>query len=1166
MGGNLSFKAEEKALGLSKRERRERIGWMASLFGRGKLRMWGILATGMAWALPLAGHVSPGSEQPKLESALLPVAEANLARGESARAVEAYREAFLAAPDFEARLALIGPLARAMWVHRELADALGDSAFWEKAAEEDWEPLVYRAAMFQFLGDLAMAGRELAKIESDDVPPGLAEAFREQRRVWAEEVGDRETVLTLIRQRAADADAEEEHFEYIRALVETGRDAELLPFLEERPRDWRREANFWRSLLPRVRETGVLDAVAVHLEESWQENLDDPAALFGLAELRLFQGRIDEAVEIFWEVFEIDEGDATLEGVQFFQRLNAYSPSRFPVKHRIDQATGRYGTDRCRDFALFGFSSDVSIEDTSSARDLALLYLKELLLPEETSAVFLQRVREGLDRESRPAAVRILAFAGLGAPRTMLEEVNAFVKSDTRDNAAAEFSLLAINRYVRSVERFPDLRTPMIELARAMKGKFEEGRTEAARSRMEELRIRVLHRLGEADVAKVPAGDRQARLQEMVRAAEEGNPAEAEAIFRELQASGEGDQLRQVLLFLAELRGSSGEPQAAAALILEYLEPLFAGNGGGEFAMPLQWNPGGTFPPGNPYVEAADLTDLNRAYMTAEKWGSRAELMGLLAAKAREEAGANVENGTSGIAGLVTSIFHWWAGSREAAVEAARSSAARSNDPAWKVLVGYLLALQQDYLAAREVLQALSPDTPGAWEASRRLLFALAVAEMDAGEAKVRAEELEEEIVRAEEQLEIAAALLALGQKREAAGWLNRVALDELGAFEEGEYLRLQGRLLKDGGNDEQAAAHARFVLMREVPHSLPRPGNAFRRAALTILAETGHLDEYRGQLREWLLLAPESFEIRLLLGESVEFEARETADWEKAGESYREAVRLRPGDMDLWLDFADWLARHGLHEDAAMEYFAVLQEEVVAVLIDFSNVLPVFRRAGKLSLLVDFFGNWEVPEARSIDDFYGLQPTAHLLGPLGETLLEEGDQETAIQVWEHGLRLNPIGFTESIRLALAQVYHDNGEDEALVDLLKAYVTAPDPDPELSTVHPFVSSVPRWMDMAYAVEYPAEPPVERLISLIVRSNGDHRLRQTAQIWREEMPGRMSAALFSLYLAARSGDEGWRQELVVLRRELAPDDGSEMPGWPIIERVFEDVATRFAETP
>lgn len=1137
---------------------------MAKKIDRGGFGWWGLFVLAIGVTPSASGHSPAAQPVAVVESRSLADAERMLAMGQTDEAARIYREAFFSASGLEERLALVGPLARVLLVNQELDDWL-DQLQGPFGGGGEWEWPLLRAAVFQFLGDLSAADEELVEMDQSALPEELSRSLVRQRRAWAEEKGDRKTILALY----ADAEDDgllavggaEEHFNYVETLIRSRAKDEMEAHLRGRSAKLAGEAEFWRLFLPDLKEEGLLDLASLYLENAWEAEAAGPVVRFALAELRLFQGRTAEAEAIFWTIFEMEEETGAVDG-DYFRRLNAYLHNRFPVKYRVDQATGRYRSKDARDFLLFGFSSDVEVGGIRTARDLSLLYLREILLPVRPTGQFLDQVGDALNRGNHPWGVRILAFAGLGAPKPMLEEVRGFARASERNTGTAEFALQAMNRYVLSSKKFPQILEPLADLTRAMGEKYAEVGSSGPPGGIQALQGGILRRLGEKDTGQeLSASIRERYFERIGRAAETGKPEEAERLFRLLTAEEPGEDLRSVLLFLANAWQAGEGAGQAAALVAEFLEPVHSRKGGGGMFAPLQWRSGMPFPPPNPYFGETGFEMLQNAYEVVAGKDSEAQLKRILRADLEV-----AEDNRAGRA-LALASLHWWSGEADAAVEALRGGGGGGEDPGVQVLLGYLLGLTGELGRGREILEAIGAESGEASVASQRLLFAFAVAEQDGERAEEKARDLEKITDGPSEKVEVASSLVGIGREAEARRWLEAVVPDDLAGRERGLYQELWLRVLMSAEERVAAVAQARWILLGEQVNSLAVLGDEPRRAALVVLEQAGETENYQNYLETLWVVAPQALGLHILLGEVLDFQASGRADdeherdrlREQASRYFRKGADLRPDDLDFRLSVCHWLGANGFDRDAVVEFRTVMARDVQSVLLDFRTVLEVFGRAAELPWLVAFFEEWEVPEVRSMDDFYGLQPTEHLLRPLGEALLAQGNRADAIRAWKTGLRINPIGFTEELRLMLARLHRETGDDAALLDLLKGYVTEDNADSHLYAIQPFFDVAPRWIHIANSSQELAAAPVNRLVSLAEQQIGASELRRVAEEWRVSMPDRLSASAFGLYLAARGDVEGWEEAAGRARNAFATGEGPLPAAWAAVEALLARVA-------
>jgi tetratricopeptide (TPR) repeat protein len=1125
---------------------------MANLIGR-RITVWPVLTALLFTASVVSAH-SPAidEEEPEIEPRFLPAAEEALRAGEAEVAERIYRQAFSEAPDAELRLALAGPWARTAFVAQKL-DELLDETLAVPAAPEwgAWELPALQATVFYYLQDLHGARAILQEAAGDED----VHRFRSQVIAWSRHLEDYAPAIDAMRQALSEVRTDERHATYLHALLEAGEREALAEHLAEQRTNFLEEVDFWRTQLAEFAEYELLELAEGPLEAAWSEAQDRPEVRFALGELRVFQGRMEEAATIFWEVFEMEEEPGTEDGIAYFQRLNLAFHDRYGVKYRIGLATGRYGSPMCQAFSFLGLKKNVRVTNTWQARIAALLFLRELQWPEQASPEFLERVRAGLDRVERPPVQRIYAFASIGAARATAEEVRRLVESPGTDNIAADFSLIALNRFVLGTDKFPDLRDQILELADGVVEKFDDTRPLAVRRRNLQMHAQVFRRLGaeRRDGEGVVPGSREEYLARIGATLEEGQPEQAESIFRELaEAMPDEPALPGILLYIAGALREADRPGRAAALAVEFLEhhyPIRAGGGGVQ--APLTWRPAAGFPPSNPYFDEERLEALHEVFALVQDdllWQSFTERLA-------ERRGELSPEKRAAACVAETSLF-WWREDRQKALAVAGECAAELNQPDLHLLHAHLLGREERYEEARAVLDALEGAEQTA-DGVVRLRFAFAVAEGDVEAARDFAKKLPAGLSAAE-RLEVGEALVGFGLADEGRLWVEGVRLEELHP-QEGDRLRqVQLESIAAGGSDSRAAAMARMVLLAEPPVSFRDLSTHARQAALGILEAAGQLAAYREELHDLLAAMPHSMTLRFLLGEASEYlwlKAKDEQARDQAVERYREVVELRPEDAGLLLELAEWATSRGLNKVAVENFDRLMEIDAQAALLDTSLLFAPYRREGALPRLVDSLEQWEVPEAWSVDDFYGLQPTDHIFRPLGIALLEDGEEEAAERAWLKGLALNPLNFTEEMRMRLVEFYFERERVADAIAVMRPYVSAPDPDSEFYAMHPFVDTVPRWLAARLGASDMRRSPVERFLRLIQEAEAGEQLLEAARGWREDHPERFGAALFHVFSMARLNHPGWEEERAALREAFPSEPGIWISLWQGAERLF-----------
>jgi len=1107
-------------------------------------------------ALAGIGHVgyahgprSPG-EAEEFELLFLPSAEAALDRGDAIEAERIYRETYSRSQETEERLALLVPWLRAAIPAGNAEPLLSGEAAGDK--EERWAMAVSRASVAAYVQDLHQASEELVQLVGSGDP---GQQFVPQILAWSEEIGEPEQAALLFRGRPREDASPEELIERVRIHLRAGEKGAAENLLRAQGERLISQADFWRSSLAKFSRQEALPEAARVLEPAWTAEMERPEVLFALGELRLFQGRTDEARELWWKLVAMPEPEDQTDGFGYFRRLNDAYHSRFGAKFRIGEATGRYGTEMSREFAFLGLRQDVRVRDAHTARTAALLYLRDLEMPEVTSGEFLQRVASALDEQERPAAQRIFAFAILGAARAVVGEVEAFVARPGMDNVGAEFALYALNRYVLSTDKFRDLRDPMVRLAEAMQGKIDEAGLEEARRRAAQMREQVLRRLGAEQVADGPAQPEEP-LEQLSRmlgeAMEEGDLDRAEAVVRAWEQSEQGRDipLDGALLRIGSLAAEEGDDERMLRLAVEVVQRTYSRSGDRhEIMSPLRWP--AHFPPQNTILGFEHMEALQELlHLVAEepRWTAFKEAL----AGHRPE----VPRRHLAAAALAETSLLWWAGDHGDALEASKDFLEQTDEPpaALVVLHGHLLGHQERFQEAEALLQE-HRGREGVEAAADRLLFAFAVSRGQRDRAAEIARQLPRRELGEREQLEVAQGLATVGLHREAVEWLRDVRGEQLEVDElrQVQRLRLRGAVAT-GGNDD-AAAQAMTILLANLPGTVRDTLTEDREEALRVLDQADRLVAYRDGVEQLANLMPNGLSLLLLLGEVADYQARhgEAEHWAEAIDYYRRAVRLRPGDGDLLFDLAEWAAEQELYEVAVEEMSRLLEIDAQAALLDASSLFHVYRQAGALERLVLFLEEWEAPEARSVDEFYGLQPTEHLFHPLGENLLEVGEDAWAERAWRKGIEMNPLVLSLEMRVKLIDFYYDRDRPEEALEVVKTFGAQANPDPELYLMNPFVSAVPQWM-MNLAPGSSDFAPTRRILSLTERYGQMEALKAAARTWTEEDPANFSAAMFDTYLQVRFGGRDAAPLLADLR-ERFPEEGVFIRMWEGAEDLF-----------
>ena len=1090
-----------------------------------------------------------------VEPRYLDGAEALLAVGRTAESARMYAEAMEAAETWLEKLALAGPFSRAAWV----------DGSWVEATEtlsipEDWPAWQHAAilsAVLQVPGDTETSRKLLKEAAGDAISAMLV---RPMLLKWAEDAGDLAGVARLRREAYQAGPASDDNRRaYAEALLDKGAAEEFRNLLGERADAFRGEADFWRQRLPRLREAGVLDDFARAVETDWDRAEEDWAKLFALAELRLYQEEKDEAIDHFARVAAMPEPPSgAADGRELFRRLNLAFHNRLAAKFRIGGALGSYGSDQHRDFGFLGMRQDPGPSTVGEARDAALQYWKELA-DWRNGEVVVTEVRM-LTREFRPA-LRMHALAVLNAPRALLEEIGEFLDAGVPDPEAADYALTAINRYVLSTERFPELIEAMSRAADRVEEVFPGDLPE----RQRRMRDQIQRRLGtfEADESSLPEeGSREHAARQLMAAVESGDPEAAESWHERLVSEHGAFPGSRLLVARAWLSAEDGAEQAArwvAGFLEEFQQPVEAG--ARPVSAPWRWREAMPFPPPNPFLTFDRMEELQEAVDPA------GPVMDAVIAWQTEGEGALPEDRRAG--GYFTrALLLAWNDRWEEAAEHLAAGARETGDGNLHVAAAYAMGARERYAEARRLLAELPDPVPERLrEEARKLGFALAVYRRDAELAAALAAEWNPETASPRALLELAAGLAGTGLPEEAAAWIDRIAPLALDEGEKAEWRDVRARVALSRGESEEAAALARVTLLKTPPLYFEDLGGEARKSALDVLIKTNSLDEYKAGLETILEKAPGGRAPRLLLGEAHDFlwqAAAGSGAVVEAGYHRREALRhhreaaaMFKGDGEMYFQFIRWLAGRGLAEEAAAAFDHLITVDVVSALLDYPLIFGVYQEAGRMEDLLRFFEKWKSPDADSLDHFYGVQPTEHLLNPLGRRFMELERPDLAARAWRLGLRNNPVEFTEEMRVSYVETALALGQAEEAQEAVVDYGAERMPDLVYFHYQPFSTSVPRWIGACFGRGDPARVPLNRMLGVLAEHGLEEELANRAEKRAAAMADHPSPALFALWAAGRENpvdSPAWD----ALRKRFPPSERGPMSLiWEAAELFFNE---------
>ncbi len=1056
---------------------------------------------------------------------------------------EAIRETFRAAESDLARRSLVPELVQTHLAGGELHEL---PALFDEVAdpERPWFRFSLQADLCAALGDRSgeYAAREnMWRHGADDID--LLD------RLWdlAIELEDGEGILRFSR-KLADVSEERVHrMDHRRFLLRLDRDEEFVRDLEVHG-----ETLFAiRSLFPELLGLGKLDLLE-GLVGAAEEDADWPD-LFALGEFWLFRGNADRSREFFrmlaGATFAGDRGNGLSLG---FVRMNQAFFNRYVVLRNRALGLGTYGSDAHVAYAFFGMRERFEIETREQARDAAVLYWKHDALDRGEPQAFRRNLIAELDSDSIPHGERVLALANAGFPEAMMDAVDRYLESDEKDEATDRFLIRAINRYVASLEAFPHLRPRMIESVDRVFHRLAGG--ESLDHQNEELfqeRMNLLHRLGDRERASrlirsrmedLPDRDDVSRLWERLNLAYNVQDREAvQDAFDQLVATEAGrasfgpgrlDAMRN------ELAAWRWREEADGGALAEHLTGYFdrltqdadETGPGPEFFFPvLEWWASGYFPPDNPYFSGPEL---EAAYQSLQPFLSQDAFP--VVREAIENVASLSDGERLGALRFLEVCLHWWRGDIMTARLRLASAVSETNEPYLRYLAAFLFARDLRPEQTENLLAGLDGDERLDFHlAGLRFLLARGLEDEPAMARAARS--LAPGIVPYGEVVAWAALLANEGYGPESMTLLDAVDFASLDSRGRERFTRALFAALRAAGGADRLVEAAHSVLLTEREESIDPTPTALRREALEVLEETDGLEDYREYLQTIRAEFPGSFRLLLLEAESFG-----VADFEDSRERQKalvdEAAALRHHDFDTRLDYALWLSANGYAAEAVEGVDALLRNDGPEVLFNLDSTLSIYEDAGELERLVGWFEQWEAPEARSMDEFYGIQPTNHIMEEIGLRLRRLEQTESAGRAWQTGIRINPVRFTESIRIHLAALCWEEGAFDEYFDLLEDYLFRDRPSFEYGMwfVQPFASTVPRWLQ-AGRRDQDGElnaPLLEMLEPLFGEPDGADRLRRKAADWSRSDPDDRVRQVFQVIAYLLSENEGyvtkWRE--------------------------------------
>ena len=1071
------------------------------------------------------------------------------------------RAAFREAGDFQARLDLVPELTLAHLAEGTLGRL---PALFEQGSDpqEPWRRHAFVAEMHAVLGDSRgeYAARKEQWREGPDEEPLLD-------RLWdlAIELNDEDGMLEFSR-RLAEVSGDRVHWtDHWRFLLRLDRDEEFVSELRAHG-----ETLFSvRALFPELSSLNKLDLL-VDLVRASEDVDDDPwRAQFALGEYWLFRGNVERAGGYFRQLVETLSRDSGSGGVpRGFQRLNQALFNRYAALRNRALGLGTYGSEAHVAYAFFGMREHFEIESRSQARDAAILYWKYDALDRGEAETFLRELEESLAPESISHGERVLAMAIAGAPELMMTAIARYLESGSPEAGTDRFVLRAVNRYVPSLDAFPHLRAPMVDVVDRIHGRlYNDGESAESDDDGFQQLSHLLHRLGERERVRRMIRSRMETLSEATGVPglwERLNLAfnlqdltAAEDVFEELIATQEGrdsfgpGQKAALRIDLAVWRWRE---TADAESTVRHLEAYFEwlaesvaetdAIGGVAFRVLDRWR-SDAFPHENPYFTDADLEGVYQSvgyFLSEETFPLLREALGNVAAERDFQ--------RLGALRFVEVCLYWWHGNPMGARLRLADAVRETGDPHLRFLAAFLFARDLRREQAENLLAGLDLDPRTEFQVTGlRFLLARGLDD-DAGMAQAAnaLSVLEEDD---SEKVAWAALLGDQGYVSESISLLRTVKSEALGP--EGRDRRLQALFLAARETDLALplTEKARFVLLSAPPASLSQTVSPLRREALKVLEETEELKHYRDYIRSARKALPGAFRLKLLEAESYEVEDTAGAR-ERRKALIDEAAALRALDFETQLEYARWLNGNGHPRQATDVVDGWLQTHVSELLIGFNELLDLYDGADRLDRLVREFVKWEVPEARSMDEFYGIQPTNHIMEAIGRRLREKGNLDAAREAWRAGIRLNPVTFTESMRIQLAKLTWEQGRYEEYCDLMEDYLFRDRPAFEYGMwfAQPFASVVPRWLGAGYRDEDGElkAPLLEMLAPLLAEPDGAGQLVEKAGRWRNADPEDPSRRLFEMVGGMLADEVEFQKKWQSLKESSLPE--------PVLDKIKE----------
>ncbi len=1055
-----------------------------------------------------------------------------------------YRAVFLSSETFLEKLQTVPDLAVSFLEEGRVKEL--PELFCRAAEEgESWQAEAFRAEMFVVFGDLE--GEYEARRSALEANP---EDLLLIDRLWdlAVALDDLDGVRTFSRELAEKSGDRMHWMDYYRVLIRQDEAQTFLDVLDSNGED----LFSIKQLFPELFRHDALDTIRDLVVDAMQSEGNDWRALITLGKYAVFSGDRDQALGYFQRVVGLNEDASEDSVVNGFPRLNRGHLSRHVATRNLALASGAFGSEGSLEYSFLGVPDRFDPGSLRDARDAALLYWKSIAVEDGSSEAFLNGLAEILEEADFPYGERILAMGIAGAPRYMMAEVDRYLSSGIEDADTDRLILRAVNRYSSSVERFPDLREPMIEATDRITGRLAgDDETQEAQQELFRQRLNMLNRLNqEEDVTRLMEerladlsgkSDAASLLEQLELAIGMDDYKVAERNFERLTETPEGRETLTEsasdwlnLQFAHWHSGKDGDNERAAGYLERYVRSLgerTAGSVDSGFSVRSWWD-SDQLPLDNPYWNRDQMGAVFNA-IEAFIYDHRFPLL----REALHTVALEYPRSERGPFRYLESRLFWWRGDSIAARINLTDGASETNDSFLTFLAAFVAAREQRIEQTRFMLKRIPDDEIDEFQRSA-LLFLVAVDADDVEGMNRYASELATARVARDEGAPWASIMLDHGFHEEAGKILGAMNPNELGGRLRDDYFRAVLRWFQRVGESEKGAPLARNLLQRELPPGFARIDSPLRREALRVVDAAGQGAAYRLNMKGAMELAPRAFQISLLMGESVPY----TGDYENKRsrvDYFQNAAETRVADFHIQFEYAQWLYGNNEYGKSVSVLDRLLHDDAPGVLVHDSQVAGIYEKANALDRLYAFFESWKVPQARSMDEFYGIQPTGHLFDSMGSRFFARGDSDAAIDAWRKGVKINPVGFTEPMRTKLTAALWEEGRMEDYFAVLKDYLFRETPEPELWVVQPFGAVVPRWLSVGRVSEGMVEAPLMNMLEPLKVDDKLAQLRDNAERWRQESLDDLSRQAFYLVVLALAKDGDLESERRNLKEPSRP---------------------------